>query len=142
MARTRFGESLEEAIRIAREVQSRGGIRRYILLVIVSSVLGLWYGILNAIEGALAIIANIPVVFYATARQIGAPAWRIVDYLNAVSASVEAFAAGLGFAGPVASALGFAVPVMVLAVLANFALGLLGTYLPMESIPLVRRWFT
>jgi hypothetical protein len=123
------------------EVTAAGGIRRYVLGVIVSALLGLWATVLGGIEAVWSVWISLPRLISGQLALIGRPAWLLLDGIDAMQGAIESAAASAGLAGPLVAVIAWLVPVLILVAILNVLIGIAETYLPLSAIPILGRWF-
>lgn len=103
----------------------------------VSSIFGLWDAVLGVITTVYMTAANVVWTLSNTLAGILGNAYLVVDFIDWVAFQVEGVLLQLGLLAPIAATVAWVSVIVLLAVLANFVVGLVATYLPVRSLPFI-----
>jgi hypothetical protein len=131
----------DELIELILTIQRYGSLRRYILAVFVSAVIGLWSGVLGAFESVLSVVAYMPRLIFNQVAGVSAPFWQLLGWVEGFQTTIESAAASAGLAGPLVAIVAWLVPVVLVIGILNVIVGFAETYLPLSAIPILGRWF-
>lgn len=114
----------------------------FISVIAVGWILDLWESVLDLFEGIWAELAVIPQEAFVEPLLAAGGAFRaLIDVYQAFGDTAIEVASGLGPVAPIAVLIAWFIPIVMMAALVHFGLGVLDTYLPLSDLPLVGRVF-
>jgi len=119
-----------------------GGIYRYVLLVIVSAILGFWEAVVSTFADVMFWLFVYPLrVVWNVLGGATSPLWAVLDWAESFQSVIESTAASAGLAGPLVALVGWLVPALLIIGILNVIIGFAETYLPLSAIPILGRIF-
>jgi hypothetical protein len=123
-------------------VTQEGGIYRYVLLVIVSALLAFYRELASFVYRTGYWLAVWPTrQLFGAVAGVGRPFWWLLDRLEGFQATIETAASSAGLAGPFVALVTWLIPAILVIAIVNVLVGVASTYLPLEAIPILGRWF-
>jgi hypothetical protein len=124
------------------EVQADGGIYRYVLLVIVSALLAFFESAASLVYRTLYWLWVWPVrTFFDTIVGVSRPFWILLEFVEGFQDMIAGAASSAGLAGPIVGLITWLVPAVLIIATLNLLIGLAETYIPLDSLPVIGRWF-
>lgn len=124
------------------DIAEAGGLYRYVLLVIVSALLGFFGALASGLADVMFWLFVYPTrVVFDTIAGVGRPFFALLEVVDGFQATIESAAASAGLAGPIVALVGWLVPALLIIGILNVVLGIAETYLPLSAIPVLGRVF-
>lgn len=123
------------------EIRSKESLARFIIATVatwvVASIFGLWDAVLGVIQTVQLSVVGVVWSIGDSVSMAFRPAWAMLEWLDWAAFQIEGFIASVGLLAPIAAGVSWMLVIMVVAIVLNFILGFVSTYLPVRSIPFI-----